>query len=576
MLTTLGMTRSMAATVISRRTSTSAVAASPERIPKPKESVIAPRPFKLCLNHRRLIILISNRQHDFGFVKKLFLATLDFAKAPEQKQSQVTSLANNFYAQWRERHGLAACLRDASEKTPVLLLQSISQHQRLELAQLKTLDGQVIRVLHPGFGNVEGGPDFRNAVIQFGDAPPVSGDVEVDLRVGGWRAHGHDKNPAFGKVILHVVWEAERNAGPPILALHDVLDAPLTELSLQLDRVSVRTLPEKLRGQCAAPLRDLPEDALRELLYEAAYVRLQNKAAQFHARAQQAGWEQSLWEGLFRALGYKHNIWPMQYLAEQRGRWQRKGESLLALQARLWGVSGLLPAELNRKQFHDDYYLQHVWGLWWRDRDELLDCTLPRQVWRMHGLRPANLPQRRLALAAHWLHGGSIPEQLEHWCRAVIRDHALHSSLRKIFQVTQLDYWSWHWTFRSAQLDRPQPLLGEQRVTDLAVNAVLPWIWARAKAGGNGKLMDIIEHRFYRWPAAEDNSVLRLARQRLLGKRNRQAVTLRAAAAQQGLMQIVRDFCDHSNAACDGCSFPELVRDWRANTSPEEREKVKI
>jgi hypothetical protein len=37
-------------------------------------------------------------------------------------------------------------------------------------------------------------------------------------------------------------------------------------------------------------------------------VRLRSKAAQFQARARQAGWEQSLWEGLFRGLGYKRNV----------------------------------------------------------------------------------------------------------------------------------------------------------------------------------------------------------------------------------------------------------------------------
>ena len=34
---------------------------------------------------------------------------------------------------------------------------------------------------------------------------------------------------------------------------------------------------------------------------------------------------------------------------------------------------------------------------------------------------------------------------------------------------------------------------------------------------------------------------------------------LESAAEQQGLMQIVRDFCDHSNAVCDRCRFPGLV-----------------
>jgi len=474
----------------------------------------------------------------------------------------VTRATTNFYAEWRLQRGLAVSLRDAADTPPERLLQAIWQHQRLQRAQLRTLDGQVVRVLHPGFGNVEGGPDFRAAVIQFGDAPPASGDVEVDLRPSGWRAHGHDKNPAFNQVILHVVWEGERSAGPPTLALQRVLDAPLADLSRQLDHTSVRTLPENLLGQCSAALRDLPDVALTELLRQAAHVRLGNKAAQFRARAQHVGWEQSLWEGLFRALGFKHNVSAMQQLAEQRERWWRAGDSTLTLQARLLGLSGLLPAELSRKSAGADHYLRRVWDAWWRERDEFADCTLPRNLWRLHGLRPANHPQRRLALAAHWLHDATLVEGVERWCAGPCSDRELLASLTKILQVRHDDYWSWHWTFRSARLPKAQPLLGEKRVTDLAVNVVLPWLWSRARQGGNEQLTAVIEHRFEVWPAAEDNAVLRLARQRLLGRTTFRASTLRTAATQQGLLQIVRDFCDHCVSDCTGCGFPELVRNW--------------
>ena len=60
-------------------------------------------------------------------------------------------------------------------------------------------------------------------------------------------------------------------------------------------------------------------------------------------------------------------------------------------------------------------------------------------------------------------------------------------------------------------------MLGEARVTDLAVNVVLPWLWVRAREGGNEKVQREVERRYFAWPAAEDNSLLRLARQRLLG-----------------------------------------------------------
>jgi hypothetical protein len=96
------------------------------------------------------------------------------------------------------------------------------------------------------------------------------------------------------------------------------------------------------------------------------------------------------------------------------------------------------------------------------------------------------------------------------------------------------------------------------------MNVVLPWLWVRAVEGKNGKIQREVERRYFTWPPAEDNSVLKLARQRLLrGLQNRE---LRSAALQQGLMQVVRDFCGNSNAICENCRFPELVRGWNART----------
>jgi len=189
---------------------------------------------------------------------------------------------------------------------------------------------------------------------------------------------------------------------------------------------------------------------------------------------------------------------------------------------------------------------------------------LPREVWKFNGLRPANHPTRRLALAAHWLASKSFVAELERWCAAGVADRELPDSLLKVLQVEHDEFWSWHWTLKSARMSKPQPLLGATRVTDLAVNVVLPWLWSRAREGGNEKLLREIERRYFAWPAAEDNAVLKLARQRLLGGAARKV--LKTAAAQQGLLQVVRDFCEQSNAVCAGCGFPDLVRAWNATT----------
>jgi len=467
----------------------------------------------------------------------------------------------NSYARFRTACGAVPILREDLESPPEYLLQAIWQHQRLLREQLKARDGQKIQVLHPGFRSVEGGPDFRGAVIQFGDGAIKTGDVEVDIRASGWRAHGHDRNPAFQNVILHVVWDAERESDErPLLPLREAIDAPLGELSLWLGSESAQTLPESLLGKCSAPLRELDETRLRGLLHQAAQVRLQSKAAQFEARAKQTGWEQALWEGLFRALGYKHNIWPMQRLGELRPRWLEQNGDPLGVQARLFGISGLLPTELPPSKGGADRYFRRVWDQWWRERDEFSDCVLPNTMWRFHGLRPANHPQRRLALASSWSVNGGLISRIEEWCVREVPNAKFVDSLHEALQVEPDEFWSCHYTFRSRRLKKALPLLGATRVIDLAMNVILPWLWIRAGQGKDDQFKRRIEQRYFDWPSAEDNSLLRLARQRLLGGASRRV--LRGAAAQQGLIQIVRDFCERSNALCDHCQFPKLVRDF--------------
>lgn len=477
--------------------------------------------------------------------------------------------SGNFYAEWRERKGANYLLHDEHALPPESLLQAVWHHQRLQRDALKATDGRVVRVLHPGFISVTGGPDFRGAIIQFNQEPPVSGDVEVDLHAHNWRAHGHEFNPAFKNVLLHVVWTApensnhsaasmsERIAPPPVLVIRDQLDASVMELSRWLEVAKPPLLPENLQGRCAAPLKALDKIQLSKILHAAAKVRFEQKAAAIRVRAQAVGWEQALWENLFRALGYKQNVWPMQNLAESRLMWMPGARSTFAIQSRLLGISGLLPAELSRPRLSPDNYVRRAWDSWWREADEFRPFVLPRELWKFNGLRPANQPLRRLALAAHWLSAGRLIADVEKWCLAAIPEAELGVSLHKILQVEQDEFWSWHWTLHSSRMARPQPLLGEARVTDLAVNVILPWLWIRAAAGGNSAIQREMERRFFAWPGAGDNAVLKLARQRLLGtSRGR---VLPEAASQQGLMQVTRDFCDHSNALCEGCCFPELV-----------------
>jgi hypothetical protein len=474
-------------------------------------------------------------------------------------------MAPDVYARWRAQVRRAALREEhGAPEPPERLLQAVWWHQRLRREALRLTDGRRLRVLHPGFWNHGAGPDFQRAAVQFEDEPPCFGDVEVDLRPAAWRAHGHDRNAAFAGVVLHVVWRGDQTRVPavPTLELADVLDAPWEQLDDALNGGAAgEDFPQTVRGRCSAPLRELPEAAVRGLLRQAARVRLEMRSSAMTARARLVGWEQALWEGMFTALGYRHNVWPLRRLAELLPVLEaaRAGGNVAVWQARLLGLAGLLPEELPRGR-PGAGYVRGLWDHWWREREAFSGLVLPRKLWRLQGLRPANHPVRRLALAAHWLARGDLPARLERWFQDQPGPRRPWEALQPLLNGGGDPFWSWYLSWTSRRASQPRALLGAARTSDLAVNVVLPWLHARATMGRRQVETARVAQWYLDWPAGEDNAVLKEARQRLLGARPAADRLLSGAAEQQGLLQVVRDFCAASNSLCEGCRFPDLVR----------------
>ena len=460
------------------------------------------------------------------------------------------------------RSAFSSCLlnEDRSGTPPERLLQAVWFHQRLRREGLVGTDGRSVQILHPGFWNREAGPDFRKAVVRWEGEAPLQGDVEIDLHSRGWKAHGHLDNPAYCKVVLHVVWETEAEPRFPTVVLKHQLDAPIEELAQWHGAIPGGSWPPPLAGQCRMPLQHLAPDTQARLILDAAETRLQQKADRLTHQARSQGWEIPLWSVVFRALGYKQNPWPMQKLGELGLKMKEGCDSVGSLQARLLGVSGLLPHELTSRSPEAQQQFRHYWDCWWRDRDSWEEWTLPRSAWNLSNLRPNNHPQRRLALAAHWLHDPAFSRRLEQWgCDGHPQPRELLPSLLEALQPPKDPFWNHHWTLRSSRTDRPLSLIGRARMTDLAVNAILPWILARAGEKPLPEVCKETRRRFLEWPSTQDNAVLRQARHRLLSGEASKPL-LKTAAAQQGLLQIVGDFCERSDSLCSHCPFPDFVR----------------
>ena len=88
------------------------------------------------------------------------------------------------------------------------LLHYVWKHKMLPLNELQTTDGRVVEILDTGLHNRNAGPDFFNAKVKIGGTLWV-GNVEIHLKASDWYRHGHDHDPRYNNVVLHVVGVAD-------------------------------------------------------------------------------------------------------------------------------------------------------------------------------------------------------------------------------------------------------------------------------------------------------------------------------------------------------------------------------
>jgi hypothetical protein len=468
---------------------------------------------------------------------------------------------------------------DGYEPVPVTerLAQAIWFDQRLQRDRLQTADGRRLRVVSPGWWNLEAGPDFKRAVIAFGDAKPQLGDVEVHLHSGDWRQHGHTQDRLYDNVILHVaLWRRGEQPATtatgralPQLLMADLLDAPLDALCDSIDPENYPYDLDSHVGACEAVLKPLPPATLAALLEDAGLTRLRAKARRLTRWVQRAGIEQALYAAVMEALGFKHNKEPMRRLAERLPVARLRELPAAQAQALLLGVAGFLPERTVAGRDETTRRLvKQLWDVWWKAREEFEGATLPRDQWRLAGLRPANFPWRRLAAVAQLL-----SEHWELWPKltgalAAQPEAKRAARLAALFTDLEDPYWSRRFSFASKPRPEPELLIGAARARDIVVNVLLPAAVAQGRLLKQPALIEAAEKVFTTHPPLESNALARFTAHRLFGSRVPTRL-LATAARQQGLLQVFHDFCLNDRSACAGCRFPELARQFAAKQKPD-------
>lgn len=410
--------------------------------------------------------------------------------------------------------------------------------QRFRKENLCTNDGEPVQVIYPGLLNQDAGPDFLHARIRIGDTLWV-GNVELHSKSSDWIKHGHQHDPAYANVILHVVYESD-----------ELLDVPFPELTLQhfINPMSAE-LMETWRASmdpipCHALLKENPETLTTLWMDRLMVERLEDKSQKIESllREVNTNWEAAFFLWLAHYFGLRVNVLPFEMLARSIPwklvkKYRNKRDELEAL---FQGQAGLLQTTV-RDGFHRSLV----------ERQRLQRSIYPLEPldpsqWKFLRMRPANFPSIRISQFADLFFRHESP--LDRFLQGNYLEE-----LEGLLVLEAHEYWGTHSRF--GQTNKGLSLtLGKDTRQLLLGNAVLPFLFCYAE---NWSLADKREwvldslHRL----KPENNSFIR--------RWNSLGIQANSFADSQSLITLSRAYCEKKR--CLSCEVGNQL------TRPEKR-----
>jgi hypothetical protein len=459
--------------------------------------------------------------------------------------------------------------------------------QHLDLGSLRTVDGESVKVVSPGWWNVESGPDFLKAELSFGEGPVQRGDIEMHLYSSGWYDHQHHEDPGYNSVLLHVVLWNDRDdgfvvnqLGQPVrqLILEDNVQPGISEVLDQIEHEDFPQPSAPTAGLCRryAEENKVGEGWIAEFLDHAGDERILRKAQAMARRAQAEGEDQVFYEALMGALGYKKNKKSFEALARAvplAALRELPGNEASAIQACLFSAAGLFPAEdylpgMPDPETHEtfDACRQH------REKHRRLwqNSPLRQADWDFSGTRPVNFPMRRIAAASHFL-ARNLKSGLLNIARACLPLDAANEAgvltrrgvqhIRKAYVglfAAEDPYWSFRCVFGGKRSPRPLRLVGQERVDVIFVNVILPALLCRARLDDDPVLESLLHQVYDGLPVLSETHVTRFMVARIFGDEARAERLITSARRQQGLYQLYTDF-ERDDRTCEDCAFARAM-----------------
>jgi hypothetical protein len=396
-----------------------------------------------------------------------------------------------------------------------------------------------IVVLHPGEYNHDSGPDFFNARISVGGTV-WAGNIEIHTKSSHFDIHGHQNDPAFDNVILHVVADNDKRVfnskGEEILTTEISYDPSLLEKYETL-------VNNPYIIACQDEISKIDNILLRHWLNSLVIERLQDKSESILKILSTTGndWDETFYRLLSRYFGFRVNTEPFEMLAAALPfRIIRKhSDNVFQIEALLFGTAGLLDPGLFKEALSDEYYKDLI------KEYSILSAKYSLQplhgwLWKFSRLRPSNFPTVRLSQLAAMLSvsGGIFSRVIE---AGDIK------AIKELFEVSASEYWDNHFVFgkKSAWAAKNT---GSQAIEIFLINAVIPAIFVY---GWKRDYQNIVERAlsFLEEIPAEDNVII--------NEWQTAGVIAESAFYSQALIQLRNEYC--KKRRCLNCRIGNVV-----------------
>lgn len=377
--------------------------------------------------------------------------------------------------------------------------------------ELRTTDGQRVGIVYRGVWTHSNGPDFRDAMLEIGGSL-VTGAVELHVDSRDWFDHGHQHNPAYDSVVLHVVLQdgaGQPAHGPsgtsiPTVVLEPFLTRRIEQLLTELPVVALGAIGS---SACLPTLAGGRVDEIHQLLQRSGWERMREKQLRLQQEFLLLPPGEVFYRSLLDSLGLTANRAGMFEVA------LRVPLADLELAVRDGGIAGAQTALMIAGGFHPE-------------------SQAAAPDWNLNRVRPQNHPSRRLASMAS--------------LAARCREHGL---LATFLQLPLDGGRSWDRWLASAN-----PAIGESRRRQIMVNSLAPFLAAYAEADGDEELLEQAREQWERIPGKVDDDIARKTLRQITGGRR---FPIKLALEVQGLHRIGRQGC--ANLRCFECPVAQLA-----------------